>query len=289
MKNYLPLIATQILNIDLYSLFRIKGKEINAHGNQTYYLGYDGLHSTKDEINADPELLNKILMGKAEIIYLPNKNKMPHNTSVKNLEINAIGDRFKLGNLTLIEWRFIYYLIAKNINKNKNIIANFKEFEHIYNYSSNILTKEKLMLESLLAKKIIIDYEKMKDRQIQITFSDNLLYSIKNNNHKYKIKEIANFKHISSYLFYDYIISKLKKENFKIVELKITEFKKICTINKSYSRYEDLKNSIILPMLKDINNYIDKNKYGLRIFYDNIKESRTIVGIKFTIIRKEEP
>ena len=69
MKNYMPLIATQILNIELYSLFRIKCKELHAHGNQTYYLGYDGLHSTKDEINIDSELLNKILTGKAEIIY----------------------------------------------------------------------------------------------------------------------------------------------------------------------------------------------------------------------------
>lgn len=70
MKNYMPLIATQILNIDLYTLFRVKSKEINAHGNQTYYLGYDGVHSTKDEINVDTELLNKILTGKAEIIYI---------------------------------------------------------------------------------------------------------------------------------------------------------------------------------------------------------------------------
>lgn len=149
MKNYMPLIATQILNIELYTLFRVKGKEINAHGNQTYYLGYDGVHSTKDEINVDTELLNKILTGKAEIIYIKNKNKIPENKNIRNLEINAIADRFKLGNLNLIEWRFIYYLIGKNTNKNKTQTVSFKEFEYIYKYKTNAITNEKIMLESL--------------------------------------------------------------------------------------------------------------------------------------------
>ena len=117
MKNYIPLIATQILNIELYSSFRIKCKEIKTHGNQTYYLGYDGLHSTKDEINVDTELFNKILTGKAEIIYIKNKNKIPENKNIRNLEINAIADRFKLGNLNLIEWRFIYYLISISLHR----------------------------------------------------------------------------------------------------------------------------------------------------------------------------
>ena len=110
----MPLIATQILNIELYTLFRVKGKEIKTHGNQTYYLGYDGLHSTKDEVNTDPELLNKILTGKAEIIYLKDKNKLPDNPKICDIEIDAIADRFKIGDLNLMEWKFIYYLIAKN-------------------------------------------------------------------------------------------------------------------------------------------------------------------------------
>lgn len=135
MKNYMPLIATQILNIELYSLFRIKCKEINAHGNQTYYLGYDGLHSTKDEVNTDPELLNKILTGKAEIIYLKDKNKLPDNPKICDIEIDAIADRFNIGDLNLMEWKFIYYLIAKNNDKKEKLIIDFKEFEFIYHYS----------------------------------------------------------------------------------------------------------------------------------------------------------
>ena len=282
MKNYMPLIATQILNIKLYTLFRVKGKELHAHGNQTYYLGYDGLHSTKDEINIDSELLNKILTGKAEIIYIKNKNKIPDNMNIRNLEINAIADRFKLGNLNLIEWRFIYYLISKNTNKNKTQIVSFREFEYIYKYTTNTITNEKIMLESLLKKGLLLNYKKIENREIEITFSDILLSSIRKSNYKYEINNIAEFKHTASYLLYDYFICQLKKDNFKVVELKINELKRICSINtETYPRCIDLKNIIILPS-------INKNNHGVRVFCDNIKKNRTIVGFKFTIIRKEK-
>lgn len=289
MKNYMPLIATQILNIKLYTLFRVKGKELHAHGNQTYYLSYDGLHSTKDEINIDSELLNKILTGKAEIIYIKNKNKIPDNMNIRNLEINAIADRFKLGNLNLIEWRFIYYLISKNTNKNKTQIVSFREFEYIYKYTTNTITNEKIMLESLLKKGLLLNYKKIENREIEITFSDILLSSIRKSNYKYEINNIAEFKHTASYLLYDYFICQLKKDNFKVVELKINELKRICSINtETYPRCIDLKNIIILPSIIDINNFINKNNHGVRVFYDNIKKNRTIVGFKFTIIRKEK-
>lgn len=289
MKNYMPLIATQILNMKLYTLFRVKGKELHAHGNQTYYLGYDGLHSTKDEINIDSELLNKILTGKAEIIYIKNKNKIPDNMNIRNLEINAIADRFKLGNLNLIEWRFIYYLISKNTNKNKTQIVSFREFEYIYKYTTNTITNEKIMLESLLKKGLLLNYKKIENREIEITFSDILLSSIRKSNYKYEINNIAEFKHTASYLLYDYFICQLKKDNFKVVELKINELKRICSINtETYPRCIDLKNIIILPSIIDINNFINKNNHGVRVFCDNIKKNRTIVGFKFTIIRKEK-
>lgn len=289
MKNYIPLIATQILNIKLYTLFRIKGKDINNHGNQTYYFSYDGLHNNNDEINVDTELFNKILTGKAEIIYIKDKNKIPENKNIRNLEINAIADRFKLGNLNLIEWRFIYYLISKNTYKNKTQTVSFKEFEYIYHYTSNTKTNEKIMLESLLKKGLLLNYKKIENREIEITFSDILLSSIRKSNYKYEINNIAEFKHTASYLLYDYFICQLKKDNFKVVELKINELKRICSINtETYPRCIDLKNIIILPSIIDINNFINKNNHGIRVFCDNIKKNRIIVGFKFTIIRKEK-
>ena len=85
------------------------------------------------------------------------------------------------------------------------------------------------------------------------------------------------------------ISEQLKKENFKIIEVDLNQFKRICSINrKSYSTYTCLKNKVIIPVLGDINNYIDKHKYGLRVFFDSIKENRKVEKLKFTIIRKEE-
>lgn len=226
MKNYMPLIATQILNIELYTLFRVKGKELHAHGNQTYYLGYDGLHSTKDEINIDSELLNKILTGKAEIIYLKDKKKISDDCTICDIAINAVSSRFKLGDLNLLEWRFLYYLIAKNNNKKETQIIDFKEFKFIYHYFCNTLTKEKILLESLVNKGILVDYKKVGNQQIEVNLSNNLLNNIKTTNYTYKIKNISNFKCVASYLFYDYLIYQLKKENFKVIEIDLNEFKK---------------------------------------------------------------
>ena len=289
MKNYMPLNATQILNIELYTLFRVKGKEINAHGNQTYYLGYDGLHSTKDEVNTNPELLNKILTGKAEIIYLKDKKKISDDCTICDIAISAVSSRFKLGNLNLLEWRFLYYLIAKNSNKKETQIIDFKEFKFIYHYFCNTLTKEKILLESLVNKGILVDYKKVGNQQIEVKLSNTLLNNIKTTNYTYKIKNISNFKCIASYLFYDYLIYQLKKENFKVIEIDLNEFKKICSINGgSYSIYTNLKKRMINPVLNDINNYVDKHKYGLRIFFDTIKQNRKVEKLKFTVIRKEE-
>ncbi|WP_418575748.1 hypothetical protein [Phascolarctobacterium succinatutens] len=48
------------------------------------------------------------------------------------------------------------------------------------------------------------------------------------------------------------------------------------------------KKRIINPILNDINDYVDKHKYGLRIFFDAIKQNRKVEKLKFTVIRKEE-
>lgn len=145
------------------------------------------------------------------------------------------------------------------------------------------------MLESLLKKGLLLNYKKIENREIEITFSDILLSSIRKSNYKYEINNIAEFKHTASYLLYDYFICQLKKDDFKVVELKINELKRICSINtETYPRCIDLKNIIILPSIIDINNFINKNNHGVRVFCDNIKKNRTIVGFKFTIIRKEK-
>lgn len=289
MKNYIPLIVTQILNIKLYTLFRVKGKDINNHGNQTYYFSYDGLHNNNDEINVNLELQNKILTGKAEIIYPKNPQKIPQNINTNDIEINAIVNRFKLGDLTLAEWKFVYYLITKNNSKNEKQIIDFEEFEYLYHYQSNTITKEKQILNSLLEKQILIDYKNKGNRKNEITFSNKLLDNIRKTGYKYKLKSIIDFKCKATFPFYDYLIYQLKNENFETVELTLKEFKKTCSLsNKNYLRYSSLKNKVINPVMNDINDSLSKNKYGLRVYLEEIKDNQKVIGLKINIIRKEK-
>ena len=289
MKNYIPLIVTQILNIKLYTLFKIKGKDINNHGNQKYYFSYDGLHNSNDEINVNLELQNKILTGKAEIIYPKNQKKIPQNINTNDFEINAIIDRFKLGDLTLTEWKFVYYLITKNNSKNEKQIINFEEFEYLYHYQGNIITKEKKILNSLLEKQILIDYKNKENRKAEITFSNKLLDNIRKTGYQYKLKNIIDFKCKATFPFYDYLIYQLKNENFETIELTLKEFKKICSLsNKNYLRYSSLKNKVINPVMNDINNSLSKNKYGLRVYLEEIKNNQKVISLKINVIRKDK-
>lgn len=289
MKNYIPLIVTQILNIKLYTLFRVKGKDINNHGNQTYYFSYDGLHNNNDEINVDLELQNKILTGKAEIIYPKNQKKIPQNINTNDFEINAIVNRFKLGDLTLAEWKFVYYLITKNNSKSEKQIIDFEEFECLYHYQGNTVTKEKQILNSLLEKQILIDYKNKKNRKTEITFSNKLLDNIRKTGYKYKLKSIIDFKCKATFPFYDYLIYQLKNENFETIELTLKEFKKTCSLsNKNYLRYSSLKNKVINPVMNDINDSLSKNKYGLRVYLEEIKDNQKVIGLKINVIRKEK-
>ena len=289
MKNYIPLIVTQILNIKLYTLFRVKGKDINNHGNQTYYFSYDGLHNNNDEINVDLELQNKILTGKAEIIYPKNQKKIPQNINTNDFEINAIVNRFKLGDLTLAEWKFVYYLITKNNSKNEKQIIDFEEFECLYHYQGNTVTKEKQILNSLLEKQILIDYKNKENRKTEITFSNKLLDNIRKTGYKYKLKSIIDFKCKATFPFYDYLIYQLKNENFETIKLTLKEFKKTCSLsNKNYLRYSSLKNKVINPVMNDINDSLSKNKYGLRVYLEEIKDNQKVIGLKINVIRKEK-
>ena len=247
------------------------------------------MHNNNDEINIDLELQNKILTGKAEIIYPKNQKKIPQNINTNDFEINAIVNRFKLGDLTLAEWKFVYYLITKNNSKSEKQIIDFEEFEYLYHYQGNTVTKEKQILNSLLEKQILIDYKNKENRKTEITFSNKLLDNIRKTGYKYKLKSIIDFKCKATFPFYDYLIYQLKNENFETVELTLKEFKKTCSLsNTNYLRYSSLKNKVINPVMNDINDSLSKNKYGLRVYLEEIKDNQKVIGLKINVIRKEK-
>lgn len=93
----------------------------------------------------------------------------------------------------------------------------------------------------------------------------------------------------SNISFYDYLIYQLKNENFETVELTLKEFKKTCSLsNKNYLRYSSLKNKVINPVMNDINDSLSKNKYGLRVYLEEIKDNQKVIGLKINVIRKEK-
>ena len=288
MTNYMPIIAEQILNIELYNYFKIKCTDKKYPRNQTYYLGYDGLHHRKDEVNTDNELLNKIITGQAEIIYI--KNSQDKLTNKNTFQIYAIKESWKLGNFEVMEWKLLYYimnLFYKNHDISQTI--EFNEFEQYYHYTTNMITTENRILSSLYNKKILTSYQKYKDKKSMIIISTNFLelWNFHKSNYIYTAEYISYFKSKASFPFFNYIIYQLKNEKTKTIELNINEFKRICCINEdAYSLFTPLKNKIITPILNDIENATKKCKYGIIIFFNKIKTKNEIT-LKFTIIRKD--
>lgn len=40
--------------------------------------------------------------------------------------------------------------------------------------------------------------------------------------------------------------------------------------------------------MNDINDSLSKNKYGLRVYLEEIKDNQKIIGLKINVIRKEK-
>ena len=231
MTNYMPIIAEQILNIELYNYFKIKCTDKKYPRNQTYYLGYDGLHHRKDEVNTDNELLNKIITGQAEIIYI--KNSQDKLTNKNTFQIYAIKESWKLGNFEVMEWKLLYYimnLFYKNHDISQTI--EFNEFEQYYHYTTNMITTENRILSSLYNKKILTSYQKYKDKKSMIIISTNFLelWNFHKSNYIYTAEYISYFKSKASFPFFNYIIYQLKNEKTKFnrtLEKGLREFEKI--------------------------------------------------------------
>ena len=290
MTNFLPIIAEQFLNIELYSYFKIKCTDKKYPRNQTYYLGYDGLHHRKNETNTDNELLNKILTGQAEIINLNKAQKQNKTNEQNTFQIHAIKDSWEIINLEMMEWKLMCYIINLfYINNNLTLTIEFDKFEQYYHYKTNMITTENRALYSLYNKKILTNYQKYKDKKSIITISSDIikLWDSHKTNYTYTADYISYFKSKASFPFLNYIISQLKNEKTKIIELSIEQLKIICCINKdSYPSFVSLKNKVIIPILHDIEDATKRCKYGIIIFFNKIKSKKEIT-LKFTIIRKD--
>lgn len=140
------------------------------------------------------------------------------------------------------------YISIKNIHNDK-----FRKYHIIKNvyFENGILTMK-------------IDDE-MKDFYISLNW-----YT------KYQLKNIMQFK--SSYSFRIYELAK-QYEKIGYRKISIDDLRKKLNIEENqYPQYANLKQRIIKISIKEINEYTD-----LKISIDEIKESRKVIGIKFTI------
>ncbi len=92
----------------------------------------------------------------------------------------------------------------------------------------------------------------------------------------YKFKQIARFKSSYSARLYELLIQRLDLTNER--EISITQIKSMFKLGKSYDRYNNLKQRVIIPAIKDINEHSDIN-----VIYQEITEKRKVIGLKFHI------
>ena len=108
------------------------------------------------------------------------------------------------------------------------------------------------------------------------------LHNLKSSFTTYYIDQVSKFKRFYSVRFYEIAImhinkSKVNKSNFKML---IEDLRDILELTNKYPRFVSLKNKVLEPSIREINNLSD-----LTLSYEVIKMGRTPYAIKFTVTR----
>ena len=123
---------------------------------------------------------------------------------------------------------------------------------------------------------------KYKDSEgiIEIRFSKEILpylTQIKDNFTKYRFKHVAKFKSSYGVRLYELLIQRMSISDTR--EINIEWLKDTFQLGQSYEKISNLKNKVIEPALRDINNYSD-----ISVTYEQIKQSRKVIAFKFKVI-----
>lgn len=110
------------------------------------------------------------------------------------------------------------------------------------------------------------------------------LHNLKNNFTSYYIKQIAKFKRFYSVRFYEIAAMHLNKskQNKAFFLISIADLKDILEITNKYSRFCDLKQRVLEPSRKEINQHSD-----LTISYEVIKTGRQVTELRFCVSRTD--
>lgn len=224
------------------------------------------------------------------------KNKKDYQSLVKHN--NLIKSRYTL---EASEQKLLYKLfehVQKNNYTTKELNLNFnefmKEFKGILN--KNITKSDfKRLVEGLQDKKpyIIIGDEftrtqwykikgKINYEEIRLILDDDVFKYIQAQEKNFtmlRLESIYKFKKAYTFKIYELIKQWANTKNIIIFD--VEELKKDLDIeeNKGYKNYSNIEKKIILPALKEINEYSE-----LRIEYESIKVGRKVVNIKFIVL-----
>lgn len=214
-----------------------------------------------------------------------------------NALINAMCD------LSLQATRFLAFAISKidpfNVNPEKflQMEINVQEFAETFNIDMKNAYKEVEILATQLQKKII--QFRRDDRRIKvgiisrqeyidsegrvfIKFDEILvpyLIGLKEQFTKYMLKDVYQFKSVSTWRLYE-----LMKQFHKIGrrEIEIDELKWKLNVEEKYDRITNLKQWIIDPSINELNELSD-----ILVSYEQKKRGRKVVGFVFYIVTKE--
>lgn len=143
-----------------------------------------------------------------------------------------------------------------------------------------------------------ISWGQIYDAEVEVSFDPVLkpLYQ-KNLAGKYPLQYIRGFAYSYTYRFYELFLLKLKQSGADKVNfyISIEEMKKWLNITDGYKNFADIRKRILVPVISDINgkkmsesSRIIENDYcNLTVTYEEVKESRRITGINFSVVKKE--
>ena len=118
--------------------------------------------------------------------------------------------------------------------------------------------------------------------KIKVRFGKDIipyLTNLKKNFTSYNLRHVAKFK--STYGVRVYELLKQWHKSKEELEISLEDMKDMFQLGSSYNQMCNLKNKVINPALKDINDHSDLN-----VSYENIKNGRKIIALKFKFHEK---
>jgi plasmid replication initiation protein len=232
--------------------------------------------------------LPKVLQSKTSKVY-------------KNNKLNTAN----FGNFTHNDYQVFLYLVSKiggvdELGKylqpeqlQREHVLTAKEFSEVFNTDISNSYKfihkacKKLMRTSISIKKIELNETweinicstakyREKEGRITIQFTDSImpyLSQVKKKFVLYNLKEIADFNSLYTTRLYE-IIQDFKETGWMLKSVK--QLREVFAVGDSFKLYGDFKRYTFDRACQEIN-----SKYAMNLVYEEIKESRKVVAIKF--------